>query len=109
MRRWTDAIVDARKVGYMSIVREVQVGSVPAGLKVELCSPSIHAVCVVDVMGFWNIISGVYATETYPVRDGTNVHICQVSCIVVPENRIARYHGEAWWERFCASRIASST
>lgn len=83
MRRWTDTIVDARKVCYMSIVGEVQVDPVPAGLEVELCSPSIHAVCVIDVMGFWNVISGVYATETYPVRDRTDVHICQVSGIVV--------------------------
>lgn len=66
----------------MGRVIEVKVAAVPARLKIYLRSQAVDTVRIVEIMCFWNVVSLVYAAETYPVSHRPCVHVCQCSLII---------------------------
>lgn len=81
---WTITIIDAREVSDVGTVLKVQILPIPARLKVQLSSKAIDTIRLINVMGLWNVISFIYAAETYPISYRPNVLVCQRCGIVVP-------------------------
>lgn len=69
----------------MGAVLKVQVLSVPTRLEVELSSQAVHAIGPVNVMGLWNIVSFVDASETYSVGYWPDVVVCRCRGVVMPK------------------------
>lgn len=105
----TNTVINSGSIGHVCVIFKVQIYPVPARWKIDLSSQAVDAIGVVDVMGFWNIVSLVYASETYPVSNRPDIVVRQCCRIVMPKHWVARKHSESSWEGFRIRCIPSSS
>ncbi len=81
--RWrTNAVVDARQIGNVSRVLEIEVFTVPTGLEVDLCSHSVDTIGAEHIVLLCEIVSFIYTVETYPVGHRPCIEVCQCRVVV---------------------------
>ena len=93
------AVVDARQIRHVGIVRLVQVLAVPAGLEMDLGSKAILASGVGHP---WGLCSGssIETGKGHAVGDRASVLVGHGGCVVRAGEDIAREHTEAGGKGF---------
>ena len=103
-----DAVVHHGHVCYMAVILFVEIDTIPARLKMHLCSQSIDAVRFVHAGCLGGRVS-LEASKGDAVSDGANVLVGEVLCVVGAGGGVAGEHAEAFGEGLDVCGIFAAT
>lgn len=96
----------------MSVVGQVSVDTVPAGLQLDLSTKTVRAVCVLHVIGIGDSVAVVQANEADTIGDGTRgkslVAPGHGRVVVVTSEHVTGEHLKSRRERFDVRNITTT-